>query len=32
VVWGSFDGSANPPIVFPNSTSLQDLENQVLSP
>jgi peptidoglycan hydrolase-like protein with peptidoglycan-binding domain len=31
VVWGSFDGSTNPPIVFPNSLSVQELESQVLS-
>jgi hypothetical protein len=30
VVWGSFDGTTNPPIVFPNNLSVQDLENQVL--
>jgi hypothetical protein len=29
-MWGSFDGSTNAPIVFPNSISVQDLENQVL--
>ena len=35
-IWGSFDGSTNPPIIYPNSdlyphTSIQDLEQQVLS-
>lgn len=28
--WGSFDGSTNDPIVYPQSVSLRDLENQVL--
>jgi hypothetical protein len=28
--WGSFDGSTNPPIVFPNGSSLAELEAQVL--
>lgn len=28
--WGSFDGSTNPPIIFPNGTSLEELEAQVL--
>lgn len=27
LAWGSFDGSTNPPIVYPNGTSLQNLEN-----
>ena len=27
--WASFDGSTNPPVVFPNGTSLENLENQV---
>jgi hypothetical protein len=30
--WGSFDGSTNDPIVYPNGTSLIDLEKLVLSP
>lgn len=29
VIWGSFDGSTNAPVVYPNGTSLQNLENQV---
>lgn len=29
-VWGSFDGSTNPPVVYPSSRSLRDLENQVM--
>jgi len=29
-VWGSFDASANPPIVYPSSVSIANLENQVL--
>jgi hypothetical protein len=28
--WGSFDGSTNPPIVFPTGSSLAELEAQVL--
>ncbi|HEY6169507.1 MAG TPA: hypothetical protein VI454_15810, partial [Verrucomicrobiae bacterium] len=31
-VWGSFDGSTNPPVVYPIGTSIYDLENQVLNP
>lgn len=27
LTWASFDGSTNPPIVYPNGTSLQNLEN-----
>ncbi len=29
-VWGSFDGTTNAPIVFPNDVSIQTLENLVL--
>jgi hypothetical protein len=29
--WGNFDGSTNEPIVFPVGTSIQELEQQVLS-
>ncbi len=29
--WGSFDGSTNDPVVFPQGTSIRDLESQVLS-
>jgi hypothetical protein len=32
VVWGSFDGSANPPVVFPDGASIQELEYRVLNP
>ena len=28
-VWGSFNGSTNPPIIFPNGTSIGELEQQV---
>ncbi|MEI9961764.1 MAG: hypothetical protein WDM76_11705 [Limisphaerales bacterium] len=28
--WASFDGSTNAPVVYPNGTSIQDLENQIL--
>ena len=30
VCWGSFDMSTNPPIVYPSSTSLTDLQNMIL--
>ena len=30
-VWGSFDGSTNPPIVYPSGLSIQQLEQQVLT-
>ena len=29
-VFGSFDGTTNPPTVYPNSTSLFQLQNQIL--
>lgn len=29
--WGSFDGSTNDPIVYPQSVSIRDLERQVLT-
>ena len=29
-VWASFDGTTNDPVVYPNGTSIQNLENQVL--
>jgi len=29
-VWGSFDGSTNDPVVYPNSASLSNLVSQVL--
>ena len=31
-LWGSFDGSTNAPIVYPNGTSIMNLENAVLRP
>jgi hypothetical protein len=30
--WGSFDGTTNPPVVYPNGTSIANLENLVLLP
>jgi hypothetical protein len=30
LIWGSFDGSTNDPVVYPNGTSIQNLENMVL--
>lgn len=29
-LWGSFDGTTNAPVVYPNGTSIFNLENQVL--
>lgn len=29
-VWGSFDGSTNPPVIYPSGASIVNLENQVL--
>jgi hypothetical protein len=29
--WASFDGSTNDPVLYPNTTSLQNLENQLLT-
>jgi len=29
-VWGSFDGSTNAPVIFPNFLSVRDLQNFVL--
>ena len=29
-VWASFDGSTNAPVVYPNGTSIDNLQNQVL--
>jgi hypothetical protein len=29
-IWGSFNGSTNPPIPFPTGTSLEEIEAQVL--
>lgn len=30
LAWGSFDSSTNDPVVYPNGTSIQNLENQIL--
>ncbi|MGN6553358.1 MAG: hypothetical protein ACTHLW_06515 [Verrucomicrobiota bacterium] len=30
-VWGSFDGTTNEPVVYPNTASVEALENEVLS-
>lgn len=30
LIWGSFDGSTNAPVVYPNGTSVQNLENMLL--
>ena len=30
VAWASFDGSTNDPEVYPNGTSIQNLENQMV--
>jgi hypothetical protein len=29
-VWGSFDGTTNAPVVYPNGTSIDSLENEIL--
>ena len=29
-IWGSFDGRTNAPVIYPESTDLQNLENNVL--
>jgi len=29
-VWGSFDGSTNSPVVYPNTTSINEIQNQIL--
>ncbi len=29
-VWGSFDGTTNAPIIYPEGASMEELENQVL--
>jgi len=31
-LWASFDGSTNVPVVYPNGTSIANLENQILMP
>jgi hypothetical protein len=28
--WASFDGSTNDPVLYPNGTSIQDLESQMV--
>jgi hypothetical protein len=30
--WGSFDGTTNAPVVYPNGTTLADLENLITGP
>jgi len=30
LAWASFDGTTNPPEVYPNGTSIQELENQLV--
>lgn len=30
IAWASFDASTNPPVVYPNGNSIQNLENQIL--
>ena len=30
LAWGSFDGSTNPPVVYPDSAALTNLENQII--
>ncbi|MDR3456206.1 MAG: Ig domain-containing protein [Verrucomicrobiae bacterium] len=30
MAWASFDGSTNDPVVYPDGTSIQNLENQIL--
>ena len=29
-VWATFDGTTNAPVVYPNGTSIDNLENQIL--
>jgi len=29
-IWGSFDASTNAPVIYPNGTSIQNIESQVL--
>lgn len=31
-IWGSFDGSTNDPVVYPDGTSITELENELLEP
>jgi hypothetical protein len=30
LAWGSFDGTTNDPVVYPNGTSIQNLQNMIL--
>lgn len=30
LMWASFDGSTNPPVVYPTGASIQELENQMV--
>jgi hypothetical protein len=30
-VWANFDGTTNDPVVFPNGTTLEDLQNHILT-
>lgn len=30
LAWASFDGTTNPPVVYPNGASIQELENQLV--
>jgi hypothetical protein len=30
LAWASFDGTTNDPVVYPNGTSIQELENQLI--
>jgi hypothetical protein len=32
LIWGSFDGTTNDPIVYPNGTSIVELESELLGP
>jgi hypothetical protein len=29
-IWGSFDGTTNAPVVYPNGTTIANMENQIL--
>jgi hypothetical protein len=31
IIWGSYDGTTNAPTVYPDGTSIQDIELQLLS-
>jgi hypothetical protein len=30
LTWASFDASTNPPVIYPDGTSIQNFENQIL--